>query len=93
MTYFEGAEEKKGKACKEEIAWVGEGERPEIYTDEHEKLLGNTERAWELFVDGYDKDGKRIYDPVTGKSCHQCRLVNTEGTCFNKKCRLIRLQV
>uniref|UniRef100_A0A1J3FBU3 Cell division cycle-associated 7-like protein n=1 Tax=Noccaea caerulescens TaxID=107243 RepID=A0A1J3FBU3_NOCCA len=73
VTYFEGAEEKKGKACKEEIVWLGEGERPEIYTDEHEKLLGNTERAWELFVDGYDKDGKRIYDPVTGKSCHQCR--------------------
>ncbi|CAA7035822.1 unnamed protein product [Microthlaspi erraticum] len=73
VTYFEGAEKKKGKAPKEEILWLGEGERPEIYTDEHEKLLGNTDRVWELFVDGYDKDGKRIYDPVTGKSCHQCR--------------------
>ncbi|KAF8098953.1 hypothetical protein N665_0255s0029 [Sinapis alba] len=74
VTYFEEAEEKKGKASKEVVLWLGEGgERPEIYTDEHEKLLGNTERTWELFVDGYAQDGKRIYDPVRGKTCHQCR--------------------
>ncbi|CAH8344694.1 unnamed protein product [Eruca vesicaria subsp. sativa] len=74
VTYFEEAEGKKGKASKEVVLWIGEGgERPEIYTDEHEKLLGNTERTWELFVDGYAKDGKRIYDPVRGKTCHQCR--------------------
>lgn len=52
---------------------IGEGAWPEIYTEEHEKLLGNTERSWTLFVDGYDKDGKRIYDPLKGKTCHQCR--------------------
>ncbi|KAJ0252325.1 Zinc-finger domain of monoamine-oxidase A repressor R1 [Hirschfeldia incana] len=75
VTYFEEAEEKKGsKASKEVVLWIGEGgERPEIYTDEHERLLGNTERTWELFVDGYAPDGKRIYDPVRGKTCHQCR--------------------
>lgn len=74
VTYFEEAEKKKGKASKEVVLWIGEGgERPEIYTDEHEKLLGNTERTWELFVDGYAPDGKRIYDPVRGKTCHQCR--------------------
>ncbi|CAH2076327.1 unnamed protein product [Thlaspi arvense] len=73
VTYFEEAETKKGKASKEVILWLGEGERPEIYTEEHDKLLGNTERTWELFVDGYAKDGKRIYDPVRGKTCHQCR--------------------
>ncbi|KAL0872400.1 hypothetical protein Bca101_022105 [Brassica carinata] len=73
VTYFEEPE-KKGKASKEVVLWLGEGgERPEIYTDEHEKLLGNTERTWELFVDGYAPDGKRIYDPVRGKTCHQCR--------------------
>ncbi|KAL9289421.1 putative transcription factor C2H2 family [Arabidopsis thaliana] len=74
VSYAEEPEGKKGKASKEEIVlWVGEGVRPEIYTEEHEKLLGNTERTWELFVDGCDKNGKRIYDPVRGKSCHQCR--------------------
>ncbi|AES94798.2 putative Zinc-finger domain of monoamine-oxidase A repressor R1 [Medicago truncatula] len=50
-----------------------EGSQPEIYTEEHEKLLGNTEKTWELFVDGVGKDGKRIYDSVQGKTCHQCR--------------------
>ncbi|CAN8328202.1 unnamed protein product [Cochlearia groenlandica] len=74
VAYFEEPVEKKGKAAKQESLWLGEGERPEIYTDEHEKLLGNTERSWEFFVDGYAKDGKRIYDPVRGKTCHQCRL-------------------
>lgn len=49
------------------------GSRPEIYTEEHEKLLGSTDMSWTLFVDGYGKDGKRIYDPVRGKTCHQCR--------------------
>ncbi|EOA16721.1 hypothetical protein CARUB_v10004925mg [Capsella rubella] len=74
VTYAEEPEVKRGKASKDEVVmWVGEGVRPEIYTDEHEKLLGSTERTWELFVDGYGKDGKRIYDPVNGKTCHQCR--------------------
>ncbi len=27
----------------------------------------------ELFVDGYDSNGTRIYDSVNGKTCHQCR--------------------
>ncbi|CAF2146536.1 unnamed protein product [Brassica napus] len=74
VRYFEEAEKKKGKASKEMVLWLPEGgERPEVYTDEHEKLLGNTERVWELFVDGYAPDGKRIYDSVKGKTCHQCR--------------------
>lgn len=52
---------------------IEEGSKPEVYTEEHEKLLGNTERTWTLFVDGYGKDGKRIYDSFQGKTCHQCR--------------------
>ncbi|KAF9591300.1 hypothetical protein IFM89_003612 [Coptis chinensis] len=36
---------------------VGEGLRPEIYTEEHEKLLGTCGSTWDLFVDGYTKDG------------------------------------
>ncbi|CAI9110075.1 OLC1v1010039C1 [Oldenlandia corymbosa var. corymbosa] len=50
-----------------------EGSKPESYTEEHEKLLGSTEMSWTLFVDGYASNGKRIYDPVKGKTCHQCR--------------------
>ncbi|XP_057787307.1 uncharacterized protein LOC131004626 [Salvia miltiorrhiza] len=49
------------------------GENPEIYTEEHEKLLGDSVADWTLQVDGFDEDGVRIYDPYLGKSCHQCR--------------------
>ncbi|GER49049.1 zinc-finger domain of monoamine-oxidase Arepressor R1 [Striga asiatica] len=62
---------------------IEEGENPEIYTEEHKKLLGDSEHVWELYVDGYDEDGQRIYDPVNGKSCHQCRQ-KTLG--FHTKC-------
>ena len=27
----------------------------------------------ELFKDGYDGSGNRIYDKVEGMTCHQCR--------------------
>ncbi|CAN6357238.1 unnamed protein product [Urochloa humidicola] len=49
------------------------GTQEEIYTEEHEKLLGTCNTPWTLFVDGYGKDGKRIYDQVGGQTCHQCR--------------------
>lgn len=52
---------------------IPEGENPEIYAEEHEKLLGDSQAVWDLYSDGYDEDGQRIYDPVEGKSCHQCR--------------------
>ncbi|XP_006294044.2 uncharacterized protein LOC17890325 [Capsella rubella] len=73
VNYTDGIYEKDKKASKLGSVVIGEGAKPEIYTEEHEKLLGNTERTWTCFVDGYDKDGKRVYDPVTGKTCHQCR--------------------
>ncbi|KAH0929699.1 hypothetical protein HID58_015426 [Brassica napus] len=63
----------KGKKSKGESLLIFEGPRVEVYTEVHEKLLGNTERSWTCFVDGYGKDGKRIYDPFKGKTCHQCR--------------------
>ena len=47
--------------------------QPEIYTEEHEKLLGPCEQDWELFKDGFGPDGNRIYDSAIGKTCHQCR--------------------
>lgn len=49
------------------------GANEEVYTDEHEKLLGTCETTWTLFVDGYGSDGRRIYDQIKGKTCHQCR--------------------
>lgn len=68
VSYVELKPVKKGKSLL-----VEEGSKPECYTEEHEKLLGSTEKSWTLFVDGYGKDGKRIYDQVRGKTCHQCR--------------------
>ncbi|KAK1586680.1 hypothetical protein Q3G72_005041 [Acer saccharum] len=64
---------KKDDCVKDEDVRLEQGSKPEVYTEEHEKLLGNTERSWTLFVDGCGTDGKRIYDPVKGKTCHQCR--------------------
>ncbi|KAL7141298.1 hypothetical protein ABFS83_08G044200 [Erythranthe nasuta] len=68
------------------------GSKPEVYTDEHEKLLGNTEMDWTLFVDGYGKDGKRIYDPVKGKTCHQCRQKTLGHRTHCIKCNLVQGQ-
>ena len=70
VTYTEPKEE-KSRRSKDIV--IEEGAKPEVYTEEHEKLLGNTEMPWTFFVDGYRADGTRIYDPVNGKTCHQCR--------------------
>ncbi|XP_016514925.1 uncharacterized protein LOC107831658 [Nicotiana tabacum] len=69
-----------------------EGSRPEIYTEEHEKLLGTTDLSWTLFVDGYGNDGKRIYDPVRGKTCHQCRQKTLGHRTHCCKCNLVQGQ-
>ena len=45
----------------------------EVYTEAHVAALGSCSRPWTLFVDGYDESGNRIYDKVTGQTCHQCR--------------------
>ncbi|CAL5385745.1 unnamed protein product [Camellia sinensis] len=76
VTYKEVSAPKKKHKSEEsdEIEIVmKEGLKPEIYTEEDEKLLGDCETAWILNVDGYGEDGERIYDPFFGKSCHQCR--------------------
>ncbi|CAN4095347.1 unnamed protein product [Withania somnifera] len=66
---------------------IPEGENPEVYTEEHEKLLGDCRNVWILNVDGYDEDGQRIYDPENGKSCHQCRqkTLGQRTACMNCK--------
>ncbi|KAL3135633.1 hypothetical protein ABBQ38_006114 [Trebouxia sp. C0009 RCD-2024] len=51
----------------------------EQYTQEDIALLGDYKepwqvaKCWELFVDGTDASGKRVYDKVNGMTCHQCR--------------------
>lgn len=74
VSYSEALVTKNDKTLSSEVVLLREeGAKPEFYTEEHEKLLGSTEMEWALFVDGVGKDGKRIYDPVKGKTCHQCR--------------------
>ncbi|CAL5213217.1 unnamed protein product [Lathyrus oleraceus] len=76
----------KGK--REVRIYIAEGTKPEVYTEEHEKLLGDCETDWELYVDGYDEDGDRIYDPTKGDKCHQCRLITVSQTTSCNKCEL-----
>ncbi|KAH0851120.1 hypothetical protein HID58_094987 [Brassica napus] len=57
----------KGKKSKGESLLIFEGPRVEVYTEVHEKLLGNTERSWTCFVDGYGKDGKGFMIPSRAK--------------------------
>lgn len=83
---------KKGKSLKDEDILLEEGSKPELYTEEHEKLLGNTEKSWTLFVDGYGKDGRRIYDQVRGKTCHQCRQKTLGYRTHCSECNMVQGQ-
>ncbi|XP_021751823.1 cell division cycle-associated protein 7-like [Chenopodium quinoa] len=89
VTYTEPKEEKPKRG--RDIV-LEEGAKPEIYTEEHEKLLGNTEMPWTFFVDGYRADGTRIYDPVSGKTCHQCRQKTLGQRTRCSKCNLVQGQ-
>ncbi|XP_015162121.1 cell division cycle-associated 7-like protein [Solanum tuberosum] len=88
VSYKEKRIPKMDKVSTEDVEInIGEGENPEFYTEEHEKLLGDCQNAWTLYVDGYDEDGQRVYDPDNGKSCHQCRLktLGQRTACSNCK--------
>ncbi|XP_062196921.1 uncharacterized protein LOC133899903 [Phragmites australis] len=73
-------------------AFIEEGAKEEVYTEEHEKLLGTCQTAWTLFVDGYGTDGKRIYDQVRGQTCHQCRQKTLGYHTSCCKCQIIQGQ-
>lgn len=76
VSYTENRPKGKRDSSDEEVEiCIKEGSKPEIYTKEHKKLLGDYETAWTLLVDGYGEDGKRIYDNVNGETCHQCRFI------------------
>ncbi|CAI0446936.1 unnamed protein product [Linum tenue] len=83
---------KKRESSKVVEIQLKEGSQPEIYTEEHERLLGNWQKEWTLSVDGYGEDGKRILDPVNGQTCHQCRqkALGLHTTCC--KCKLVQGQ-
>ncbi|KAK4416251.1 Cell division cycle-associated 7-like protein [Sesamum alatum] len=92
VSYCEVRVPKKDISLNDDDLLREEGSKPEIYTEEHEKLLGSTEMSWTPFVDGYGKDGKRIYDPVKGKTCHQCRQKTLGHRTHCCKCKLVQGQ-
>ncbi|KAM7470715.1 hypothetical protein LguiA_008898 [Lonicera macranthoides] len=73
VSYLEKRAPKEEKVVKKVKVHIPEGSKPEVYTEEHEKALGDSKTTWILYVDGYDNEGQRIYDQFEGKSCHQCR--------------------
>lgn len=77
--------------CLEPVSYC-ELRPKEIYTEEHEKLLGTCNTHWTLFVDGCDKDGKRIYDLVRGQDCHQCRRKTLGHHTSCGKCQIVQGQ-
>ncbi|XP_074563076.1 uncharacterized protein LOC141819729 [Curcuma longa] len=62
------------------------GAKEEVYAVEHEKLLGSYE------ICGFGKDGRRIYDPINGKTCHQCRQKTLDHHTHCSKCQLLQGQ-
>ncbi|ONH91421.1 hypothetical protein PRUPE_8G113300 [Prunus persica] len=72
---------------------IKEGSQPEIYTEEHEKLLGDCMTSWTMGVDGYGEDRKRIYDGVKGETCHQCRQKTLGQHTHCCKCDLVQGQL
>ncbi|KAL5562528.1 hypothetical protein UlMin_032275 [Ulmus minor] len=94
VSYAEDRERKKGKRESSEDVEIclEEGSKPEIYTEEHEKLLGDCEMSWTLNADGYGEDGKRIYDKDNGETCHQCRQKTLGLHTHCSKCTIVQGQ-
>ncbi|XP_059434671.1 uncharacterized protein LOC132167677 isoform X2 [Corylus avellana] len=92
VSYSEIRDKKKRNSSENNEIHIREGSEPEIYSEEHDKLLGDCKENWTLFVDGYGEDGKRIYDPVKGKTCHQCRQKTLGQHTHCIKCNLVQGQ-
>ncbi|XP_028765898.1 cell division cycle-associated 7-like protein [Neltuma alba] len=86
IKYYEGRE-KRDSSKNLEIC-IPKGTNPEVYTKKHEKLLGDCKMEWELYIDGYDDDGNRLYDPIKGQTCHQCRQKTLGLHTYCGKCEL-----
>ncbi|XP_042459071.1 uncharacterized protein LOC122042817 isoform X1 [Zingiber officinale] len=92
VSYVEINPSKEVNSKKNRSISIEVGAKEEVYTDEHEKLLGTYETGWTLFVDGFGTDGKRIYDSVIGKTCHQCRQKTLGHRTHCSECQLIQGQ-
>ncbi|XP_062183410.1 uncharacterized protein LOC133887463 [Phragmites australis] len=92
VSYSEIRTQKEKDSEGAKSAFMEEGSKEEVYTEEHEKLLGTCHTAWTLFVDGYGKDGKRIYDQVRGQTCHQCRQKTLGHHTSCCKCQIVQGQ-
>ncbi|KAL4352432.1 hypothetical protein GQ457_06G040090 [Hibiscus cannabinus] len=89
VTYSEAVLSKKDEILEDVELKLS---KTEVYTEEHEKLLGDTQRSWTLFVDGYGNDGRRIYDSFKGKTCHQCRQKTLGHRTHCVKCNMVQGQ-
>ncbi|KAL3528142.1 hypothetical protein ACH5RR_012798 [Cinchona calisaya] len=90
VSYFENRTPKKGENVMKNVEiHIEKGSNPEVYTEEDVKLLGDSKTTWTLFVDGYDQEGQRIYDPFWGKSCHQCRQKTLGNRTKCSKCKAV----
>ncbi|KAF7840891.1 cell division cycle-associated 7-like protein [Senna tora] len=83
---------KKNESSNSLEICIPEGTNPEVYTEEQEKLLGDCNISWELYVDGFDEDGNRIYDANKGQTCHQCRQKTLGLHTYCGKCELLQGQ-
>ena len=45
-----------------------------------------------LFVDGYDSSGNRVYDKVSGQTCHQCRQKTLGRHTACSECRTLHVR-
>eukprot|EP00850_Spirogloea_muscicola_P016051 SM000127S26667 [mRNA] locus=s127:311745:315728:- [translate_table: standard] len=81
--------------------------RPELYTREHQRLLGSAAHPWQLNKDGFAPDGQqpadcavttynagktRVYDNLNGRTCHQCRQKTLGQRTTCSKCKSLRGQ-
>ncbi|XP_066335769.1 uncharacterized protein [Miscanthus floridulus] len=92
VSYCETEPKKEKHSADGKTVVIEVGAKEEIYTEEHDKLLGTCNTPWTLFVDGYGKDGKRIYDQVRGQTCHQCRQKTLGHRTSCCKCQIVQGQ-
>ncbi|XP_023874595.2 uncharacterized protein LOC111987116 [Quercus suber] len=92
VSYLEDHPKRKRGSLRNIEIHILEGSQPEIYTEEHDKLLGDCKLSWTLSVDGYGKDGERIYDSVNGETCHQCRQKTLGLRTHCSQCTLVQGQ-
>lgn len=92
INYMELRPKRKKEISMDVEIQLREGSQPEIYTEEDEKLLGDYKTSWTLNVDGCGKDGRRVYDPEMGETCHQCRQKTLGLHSHCCKCNLVQGQ-